>query len=194
MSRPPDPIGEFLILYEQAQKAVPHDPNTMALATATPDGRPSVRMVLFKRVTDRGFVFFTNYRSRKARELETNPRAALCVYWAELGRQVRVEGSVERIPEEESDAYFATRSRGSRIGAWASRQSEPLENRRTLLARVARITAKFLGRSIPRPDFWGGYRIEVERIEFWDHRRHRLHDRRRYDRTADGWEETRIYP
>lgn len=190
----PDPIGEFQALYEKALKAVPHDPDAMALATATPDGRPSVRMVLFKRVTDAGFVFFTNYRSRKAREIEANPRAALCIYWAELGRQVRVEGPVERIPEAESDAYFETRSRGSRIGAWASRQSEPLENRGTLLARVAKFTAKFLGRPVPRPEFWGGYRLEPERIEFWDHRRYRLHDRRRYDRTADGWEETRIWP
>jgi len=189
-----DPIAEFRELYEEAREKVPHDPDAMALATATPEGRPSVRMVLFKRVDREGFVFYTNYGSRKARELEENPRAALCVYWPELGRQIRVEGPVHRVPDEESNAYFASRSRGSRIGAWASRQSEPLPDRGTLLARVARYTAKFAGRSVPRPEFWGGYRVVPERIEFWDHRRHRLHDRRRYDRDCEGWVETLIYP
>lgn len=194
MASTPDPVAEFQSLYDEALETVPHDPNAMALATATPHGRPSVRMVLFKEVTERGFVFFTNYESRKARELEANPHVALCIYWPELGRQVRVEGPAERLSEAESDAYFESRSRGSRIGAWASRQSEPMESRRTLLARVAKLEARFLGRPVPRPEFWGGYRIEPERIEFWDHRRHRLHDRRRYDRRPDGWEETLIYP
>ncbi len=151
-------------------------------------------MVLLKGVDERGFVFYTNYGSRKAAELDANPRAALCFYWPWTGKQFRVEGPVARVPAAESDAYFATRPRASRIGAWASRQSEPLESRARLLARVAKTEARFAGREVPRPDFWGGYRLEPERIEIWHNQLHRLHDRFLYEREGDGWTRRRLFP
>lgn len=166
----------------------------MTLATADGDGRPSARMVLLKGAGEDGFVFYTNYGSRKARELDANPRAALCIYWQSLDQQVRVEGPVERLPAELSDAYFASRPRGSRLGAWTSRQSEELDSRATLLGRYLRVKARFAGRAVPRPEFWGGYRLLPERIEFWTNRRFRLHDRQLFERRDDGWTMRRLYP
>ncbi len=188
-----DPIAEFEKLFERARRDESHDPTAMALATTDGAGRPSARMVLLKHVDDRGFVFYTNYGSRKARELEANPRAALCIHWPTLAKQVRVEGLVERLPPGESDAYFATRSRHSQLGAWASRQSEPLESRGKLTGRYLRLQAKFPG-EVPRPDFWGGYRLKPDRIEIWHNQLHRLHDRFLYERQGEGWRRSRLYP
>lgn len=168
---------------------------TMTLATATPDGRPSARAVLLKGIDARGFVFFTNYESRKGRELEANPRAALMLLWLELGRQVRASGTVAKLEADESDAYFATRPRGSQIGAWASEQSRPLPDRAALEARCAALEARYGGGSVPRPPHWGGYRVEPDEIEVWQGRTSRLHDRFAYTRTAvGGWERVRLQP
>jgi pyridoxamine 5'-phosphate oxidase len=166
----------------------------MSLATATPDGMPSVRMVLLKAFDERGFVFYTNYESRKARELEANPRAALCFHWNVLERQVRVAGSVERTSHEESVRYFSTRARGSRIGAWASKQSEPLSDRKEMEDRVRRFNAEYPGDDVPLPPFWGGYRLRPERIEFWQGKADRLHDRLLFERDGDRWQTARLYP
>jgi pyridoxamine 5'-phosphate oxidase len=190
----PDPIERFRATFDRARRSEPHDATGVALATADRSAAPSLRMVLLKEVDARGFVFFTNYGSRKAEELEENPRSALCFYWPSLGEQVRVEGTVRRIGEAESDAYFATRQRGSQLGAWASRQSEPLESRRSLISRYLRLKARFLGRPVPRPEFWGGYRLVPDRIEFWNHRRFRLHDRRLYTRENGEWRMERLNP
>jgi len=190
-----DPIAEFKKAFERAKPAEPREATAVTLATATPDGRPSARVVLLKHVDERGFVFFTNYGSRKARELEANPRAALSVYWESIERQVRVEGRVERVSDEESDAYFATRPRISQVGAWASRQSEPLDGRARLVGRVLKVEARYAGRKVPRPPFWGGYRIVPDRIEFWWNQLYRLHDRLVYRRGDDGgWIKERLYP
>ena len=189
-----DPIAEFRDLLERAKQSEAGDATACCLATADTGGRPAARMVLLKGVDEAGFVFFTNYGSRKAVELDANPRAALCFYWSSLDRQVRIEGPVERLPETESDAYFATRPRGSQIAAWASKQTRPLASRATLVAQVARYEAKFLGREVPRPEFWGGYRLSPERIEIWHNQLHRLHDRFVYRATPDGWERQRLYP
>ena len=178
-----DPIAAFREALERARKREPVEATSVVLATADAEGRPSARVVLLKGVDDRGFAFYTNFTSRKARELEANPRAALCVYWESLEQQVRVEGPVERVADEEADAYFASRPRMSQIGAWASRQSEPLDSR-----------ARLLGRPVPRPPFWGGYRIVPERIEFWWNQLHRLHDRVLYTREGNGWKVERLYP
>lgn len=199
MSRP-DPIAEFVRAFEKAKKKVedPYDPTTMVLATADREGRPSARMVLLKAVDERGFVFYTNYESRKAEHLEANPWGALTWYWAPLDLQVRAEGPVTRVSEEESDAYFTTRARGSQIAAWASDQSRPLSSRAKLLARVAETEARFLGREVQRPPFWGGYRLTPERMEVWHNQLHRLHDRKLYVRDPegkdDGWTVRRLYP
>lgn len=190
----PDPIALFREWYQAAERAGIFMPEAMTLATATPDGRPSARTVLLKGFDARGFVFFTNYGSRKARELTENPRAALCFHWAVLERQVRIEGTVTRTTVEESEAYFRTRPRGSRIGAWASRQSEELDSRETLEARVRELDAKYPGENVPLPEFWGGFRVAPERIEFWQGRLNRLHDRLLYTRQADGWQIRRLYP
>jgi len=169
-------------------------PEAMALATATADGVPSVRMVLLKGADADGFTFFTNYESRKGGELEQNPRAALCFHWKELDRQVRVTGTVTRVSAAESLAYFESRPEGSRVGAWASRQSRPLTSRDELLARVDEIGARFAGGDVPLPPFWGGYRVRPERIEFWQGRPDRLHDRFAFDRVPGGWTVVRLYP
>lgn len=190
----PDPIAAFREAFERARKREPVEATAVVLATATPEGRPSARVVLLKGVDETGFVFYTNFGSRKAREMEANPRAALCVYWESIEQQVRVEGRVERTSAEESDAYWATRSRSSQIGAWASRQSEPLDSRARLLGRAAQAEARFLGRAVPRPPFWGGYRLVPDRIEFWWNQLHRLHDRVAYTREGDRWETERLYP
>ncbi len=189
-----DPIAEFRQLLEKAKSSEAGDATACCLATADPSGRPAARMVLLKGVDDDGFVFFTNYGSRKAADLEANPHAALCFYWSSLDRQVRVEGPVARLAAAESDNYFATRSRASRIAAWASKQTQPLASRTELVARVARYEARFLGREVPRPEFWGGYRLTPVRIEIWHNQLHRLHDRFVYRVTADGWERERLYP
>lgn len=193
-----DPIEEFLDAYARARERIqdPFEYNACTLATADAEGRPSARVVLLKQVDEAGFVFYTNYGSRKAQQLEANPRAALVFYWSVLDRQIRIEGPVERVSAEESDAYFASRSRSSRIGAWASKQSQPLASRAHLVARVARLEARFAGREVPRPEFWGGYRLIPERMEFWWNQLHRLHDRLLYirDGDGDGWERRRLYP
>ncbi|HEY8550737.1 MAG TPA: pyridoxamine 5'-phosphate oxidase [Vicinamibacterales bacterium] len=195
MSIDTDPLARFQALLERAGTDAPFDHTAMALATVNQAGQPSVRMVLLHGFDPRGFVFYTNYESRKARELETTRRAALCFYWPWIEEQARIEGEVARIGEAESDAYFATRPRGKQVGAWASLQSQPLDSRATLEARVAEIEARFAGREVPRPPNWGGYRLAPERIEFWRAGEHRLHDRFLYTRDAAGtWTMTRLYP
>ena len=194
MSRSPDPIARFLDTFERAKKKESADPTACALATADGSGVPSVRMVLLKGVDDRGFVFYTNYGSRKSAELDENPRAALCFYWQVLREQVRVEGRVERISGEESDEYFATRSRTSQVGAWASKQSQALASRAELVARFVKYETKFALSSVPRPTFWGGYRVIPERMEFWFNQAHRLHDRRLYVVESGKWTERRLFP
>jgi pyridoxamine 5'-phosphate oxidase len=188
-----EPIAQLGAWLAEAREAVAQ-PDVMALATADADGRPSARMVLLRGVDRRGVSFFTNRDSRKGRELRENPRAAAVVHWWELGRQVRLEGAVEELSEVESTAYWATRPRGSQIAAWASHQSEPLSGRDELDARVAEAEARFAGGDVPLPPFWGGYRIVPERVELWQHRDSRLHDRVRYERTAGGWRRERLAP
>ncbi|MCS7082184.1 MAG: pyridoxamine 5'-phosphate oxidase [Bacteroidetes bacterium] len=191
----PDPIRQLERWLEEAIRARVPEPNAMALATATPEGRPSVRMVLLKGLDARGLVFYTNLESRKARELFQNPWAALLFWWPELERQVRVEGAVEPVSDEEADAYFRSRPRASRIGAWASPQSRPLESRSALLRRVIKTIARFPIGHIPRPPFWGGFRVQVQSVEFWQGRPSRLHDRILYRRNADGsWTRQRLAP
>jgi pyridoxamine 5'-phosphate oxidase len=191
-----DPIRLFGAWLDEARATEPNDPEAMALATADADGRPSVRMVLLKGHDDRGFVFYTNRDSRKAGELAVNAHAALCFHWKSLRRQVRVEGRVEWASDAESDAYFATRSRDSQLGAWASDQSRPLDARETFEARFEAAKARFAGGDVPRPPHWGGYRIVPARIELWSDRAHRLHERRIFIRTGDatGWNEGLLFP
>lgn len=193
-SADPDPFVQFRAWLDAAMTAVLHEPTAMVLATVGMDGRPAARAVLLKGVDARGFVFFTNYESRKARDLAANPFAALTFLWAELGRQVRVEGTVERVSAEESEAYFATRARGSRIGAWASPQSRVVANREDLERRVAEAAARFEGDAVPRPPHWGGYRVVPDVIEFWQGRPDRLHDRLVYRRDAADWRIERLAP
>jgi pyridoxamine 5'-phosphate oxidase len=189
-----DPVVQFHAWFQNAIDAGLHEPNAMILATAATDGKPSARTVLLKGYDERGFVFYTNYEGRKAGELETNPECALLFYWGELGRQVRIEGTVSRISEQESDSYFASRPRGSRLGAWASQQSRPVKDRSVLEERVLRLETEYEGREIPRPSFWGGYRVEPETIEFWQGREDRLHDRLVYRREDAAWRIERLQP
>jgi pyridoxamine 5'-phosphate oxidase len=189
-----DPIPLFEGWMAEAAKTEPNDPNAVCLATATPDGRPSARMVLLKGVDGRGFVFYTNLESRKGGELTANPHAAMCFHWKTLQRSVRVEGAIEPVSAEEADAYYASRARGSRIGAWASRQSRPLEGRFALEKAVAEYTLKFGVGEIPRPDFWSGFRLLPTRIEFWRDMPFRLHERRVFHRAGSGWELEMLYP
>lgn len=188
-----DPIAQFI---QAAQQAAARDVDTApaALATATLEGHTSVRIVLVRGVDARGFVFYTNYGSRKARHIDGNPFAALCFHWVALDEQIRIEGYVRRVPAAESDAYFATRPRGSQIGAWASRQSERLTSREELERLYKEYEARFAGAAIPRPHFWGGYRIEPERVEFWYGRADRLHDRVLYTADGAGWRIDRLHP
>ena len=188
-----DPIHLFQAWFEAASESGILLPDAMSLATATPEGVPSVRMVLLKHVDQDGFVFYTNYGSQKAAELDANPHAALCFHWAVLQRQVRVAGTVTRVSQEDSAVYFATRARGSQVGAWASRQSRPLETREELEARVREIESEYPN-EVPLPAFWGGYRLAPERIEFWQGRADRLHDRLRFRRQGSGWTSQRLYP
>ncbi|HVR70070.1 MAG TPA: pyridoxamine 5'-phosphate oxidase [Vicinamibacteria bacterium] len=188
-----DPLDLFRELFARAAAREATDATAAALATVGASGAPAVRIVLCKGSDERGLVFFTNYESRKARELHGEPRAALCFYWPTLGVQVRAEGPTERLTQAESDAYFATRPRESQLAAWASRQSEPLASRDELGARYAEADARFPG-SVPRPPFWGGYRLVPSRIEHWQAGEHRLHHRTVYERAGNGWAASSLFP
>jgi len=190
----PDPIEQFRRWYAFARRARCPWPSSFALATVGLDGAPAVRMMLLKGVDGRGFSFFTHYVGRKASELARTPRAAMAFHWIELVRQVRVEGAVEKLSWEESNAYFQSRPRGSRIGAWASHQSEPLSSRAEFDARCREFEEKFRGGEVPLPPHWGGYRVKPEVIEFWQGRPNRLHDRFQYRRNGDGWTVRRLNP
>lgn len=192
---PADPLAEARRWFEDAVRAGVPQPDAMALATADAEGEPSARMVLLKGIDDRGFVFFTNHGSRKGRDLSENPRAALVLYWNDLRRQVRVTGAVERVSDEESDAYFATRPYGSRIAATVSRQSSVIPSRAALEEEYERLDREHAGGDVPRPGYWGGYRVVPATIEFWRGRENRLHDRMRYSRLGDGsWAIERLSP
>ena len=189
-----DPLATLARWLRAARRAGVHEPEAMALATVGPRGRPSARMVLVRGLDAQGVVFFTNYRSRKGRELARRPDAALVFYWADAGRQVRVEGTVRRLSGPESDRYFAARPRGARLAAWTSDQSRPIPSRAWLLRRYRAIERRFRGRAVPRPAHWGGYRLEPRAIEFWIARPHRLHERRHYRRRAGRWHATLLAP
>lgn len=189
-----DPHLLFDAWFAEASASEPNDHNAMALATADASGRPSVRMVLLKGHDDRGFAFYTNQDSRKGAEIEANPHAALLFHWKSLRRQVRVEGRVECVSQEEADLYFATRSRDSQLGAWSSDQSRPLDRRETFEARYEEMRARFEGDDVPRPPRWSGFRVKPERIEFWTDRAHRLHERRLFVKGESGWTEGLLYP
>ena len=194
---PPDPIERFRSVYTLAEKidrSILPDPSAMALGTVEDGGQPSVRIVLLKAFDDRGFVFYTNFEGRKGRHLLTNPKAALCFYWPTIDVQVQIEGTVIKVAEKEADAYFATRHRQSQIGAWASRQSEPLETPTALDERVQKYEREFEGKDVPRPKYWSGFRVRPERIEFWKGKPNRLHERHLYTRAGAGWKIETIYP
>jgi pyridoxamine 5'-phosphate oxidase len=189
-----DPIALFASWLAEAEKTEPNDANAVCLATASPDGLPSARMVLLKGVDARGFVFYTNLESRKGGELAANPNAALCFHWKSLHRSVRVEGAVERVSDAEADAYYASRARTSRLGAWASKQSRPLESRFALEKAVAEYGLRYAVGEIPRPAFWSGFRVLPRRIELWRDMPFRLHERRVFHRDGEGWRLEMLYP
>jgi pyridoxamine 5'-phosphate oxidase len=189
-----DPVAEFGRWFDEALKAQVLEPNAMTLATVGDDGAPSARVVLLKGFDERGFVFFTDYRSQKGQELERNPRAALVLYWPELERQVRITGQTATIPRAESEAYFRTRPRMSRISAWVSHQSQVIGGRKTLDDRVPELERRFPGEEVPLPPYWGGFRVTPDTIEFWQGRESRLHDRIRYVRNVDQWRIERLSP
>lgn len=190
----PDPIKQFAKWFGEAAAAEIRDVNAMSLATIESDGGPDLRIVLLKAISDRGFVFFTNYSSAKGRQLEANPRAALTLFWAQLERQIRVRGTVEKTSRQESEEYFRSRPLGSQLGAWASAQSEAIANRDALEARLAEVTQQFISRDVPLPDYWGGYRLFPHTIEFWQGRANRMHDRFRYTREGANWRIERLSP
>ena len=189
-----EPYSLFGAWLADAEKSEPNDPNAVALATVDPAGLPNVRMVLLKGFDERGFVFYTNFESQKGQEILSSHKAAMCFHWKSLRRQVRIRGDVEVVTEEEADAYYATRPRGSRIGAWASKQSRPLEGRFALEKAVAEYTARYSIGEIPRPAHWSGFRIKPVSLEFWHDRPFRLHDRMEFRRADDGWQKVRMYP
>jgi len=192
-----NPIERFREVYARAQaldRSIVPEPNGMALATVAAGDQPSVRIVLLKSFDERGFVFYTNYQGRKGRELLVNDKAALCFYWPTLGTQIRIEGQVSKVSDAEAGAYFSTRARLAQIGAWASKQSEPMEKEGDLDARVAKFEAEFAGREIPRPPFWSGFRVSPAQIEFWKNRPNRLHERHLYTRDGTGWTRQILYP
>jgi pyridoxamine 5'-phosphate oxidase len=189
-----DPFALFDAWYEEARSVEINDPDAMSLATATGEGRPSVRMVLLKGHGPEGFTFYTNADSRKGEELASNGQAALLFHWKALRRQVRIEGPIEEVDAAEADGYFATRSRDSQIGAWASNQSQPLDSRATFEARYEEIRARFAGQDVPRPPRWTGFRVKPDVMEFWSDRPHRLHERRLFRRADKGWNEGLLYP
>ena len=189
-----DPIARFASEYERAGATEPFEVSRCALATADGEGRPAVRFVLLKGFDDAGFVFFTNFESAKAKQLSENPHAEMAFHWHTTGIQVRVRGTVARVCGDEADAYFASRDRGSQLGAWASRQSDELDKPQSLEAAVSEIAKRFEGVSVPRPEVWGGYRITPIAMEFWHNRDDRLHDRWLYERDGEGWRVVRLYP
>ena len=189
-----DPFDLFDSWFKEAQASEINDSNAMALATVGADGQPSVRMVLLKGHGPDGFVFYTNQRSRKAGQLHENGHVALLFHWKSLRRQIRIEGPVSPVTAAEADAYFASRARDSQLGAWASDQSAPLDARETFEARFEEARARYDGQDVPRPPHWGGYRVTPNRLEFWEDRAHRLHHRRAFIRTTDGWDEGLLYP
>lgn len=189
-----DPIALFRDLFDRAVATGMEDPNAMVVSSVDPDGGPSSRVVLLKDFDASGFVFYTNYESRKGREILANPQVCLNFYWRELGQQVRIRGRAEPVSPEEADAYFATRSRTSRLGAWASQQSRPLQSRAHLMARVAKFEAEYLAGPVPRPPYWSGFRVVPSSIEFWAAGLFRLHDRKHFEKLEGKWVSSRLYP
>jgi pyridoxamine 5'-phosphate oxidase len=189
-----EPLDRFLELFDRAKKEEAHDPTAVALATATMHGRPSLRMVLLKEVNARGFVFFTNYQSRKAVEMEANSQAAMTFYWPAMNVQIRVEGTLDRVSAEESDAYFESRPPGHRLGTWASEQSREIESAAELARKFEEVEERFKDREIPRPAHWGGYRVTPESVEFWFGKENRMHERELYTRAGNGWTVKRLQP